>query len=451
MDRVIIGVDPHKRSATVEAGTPARFCGRGAVRYRPGRLPPLLAVARQWPNRLWAIEGANGIGRPRAARLLADGERVVDVPPKLAARARVFDTGQGRKTDASDAHAIVMVALRDKGYARSRSDELMVLRLLCDRRDELSRARAQALNRLHRLFLELLPGGAPTKKSTTQYKALLAAVRPATSWGRLGAGWPPRNSPTSPHRHQAQGNEGGAESRGDGHRLATDGPARHRPRRSRPHPRRCRRHRPFPDRNHFASWTGTAPIDASSGEQIRHRLSRAGNRRLNHVLYIAGIVSSATTPPGAGLLPAKLREGKTPMEAMRCLRRRLSDAVYRQLVADRERLQPSSAEAGPGGHSGATPQSSATDLTPDVGSSDKPLPEPACATLPRAHTTPKHRGPGTAATSRRRAGGVNVQRPTGRTTLTPTSADVPSTASRIAPLTPGAIEGRHVRAFGIPR
>jgi transposase len=104
-----------------------------------------MQVAPQWPERIWAVEGANGIGRLLTQRLLADGERVLDVPAKLAARARVFDTGQGRKTDATDAHAIVMVALRDKGLREVSTDpELMVLRMLCDRRDELSRARAQA-------------------------------------------------------------------------------------------------------------------------------------------------------------------------------------------------------------------------------------------------------------------------------------------------------------------
>jgi len=114
----------------------------------------------------------------------------------------------------------------------------------------------------------------------------------------------------------------------------------------------------FPDRNHFASWTGTAPLDASSGEQLRHRLSRAGNRRLNHVLYMAGIAQIRHDTPGRAYYRRKLTEGKTPMEAMRCLRRRLSDAVYRQLVAD-------AAQTGPGGHSGATLHSSAADLTPN--------------------------------------------------------------------------------------
>ena len=156
------------------------------------------SVARQWPERVWAVEGANGIGRPITQRLLASGERVLDVPAKLAARARVFDTGQGRKTDAADAHAIVMVALRDKGLREVSGDlDLAVLRMLCDRRDELSRARAQTLNRLHRLFLDLLPGGAPVKKSVSQYQASAGQGAPARP-GRVrpAAGWPRRNCKT---------------------------------------------------------------------------------------------------------------------------------------------------------------------------------------------------------------------------------------------------------------
>ena len=99
MDQVIIGVDPHKLSVTIEARDNReilRATGRFGTDTRSYH--QLLKVARQWPERTWAVEGANGIGRPLAQRLLADGERVLDVPAKLAARARVFDTGQGRKT-----------------------------------------------------------------------------------------------------------------------------------------------------------------------------------------------------------------------------------------------------------------------------------------------------------------------------------------------------------------
>jgi hypothetical protein len=93
----------------------------------------------------------------------------------------------------------------------------------------------------------------------------------------------------------------------------------------------------FADRNRFASWTGTAPLDASSGEQIRHRLSRAGNRKANHVIHIAAACQIRLDTPGRAYYRRKLAAGKTPMEAMRCLKRRISDAIYRQLVADARR------------------------------------------------------------------------------------------------------------------
>jgi len=431
MDRVIIGVDPHKLSVTIEARDKReilRATGRFGTDARSYH--QLLRVARQWPERVWAVEGANGIGRPLAQRLLADGERVLDVPAKLAARARVFDTGQGRKTDAADAHAIVMVALRDKGLRELSADpELMVLRMLCDRRDEISRARAQALNRLHRLFLELLAGGAPVKKSTAQYKALLATVRPRDPAGKIRRRMAAEEladlarcdaklkamkaelktavEATGSHLMDicGIGPAGAARILADVGDIAR-----------------------FPDRNHFASWTGTAPIDASSGEHTRHRLSRAGNRRHGHVLYMAGIVQLRNDTPGRAYYRRKLTAGKTAMEAMRCLRRRLSDVVYRQLTADAAACAPPR-QAGPGGHSGATLSSSAAGLPPGTGTSDQPLPGPAPQTLPPPRVLKTTPAAPAAATSRRRAGGVNVERPTGRTTFTPTSAGAHSTAS----------------------
>ena len=166
----------------------------------------------------------------------------------------------------------------------------------------------------------------------------------------------------------------------------------------------------FPDRNHFASWTGTAPIDASSGQHIRHRLSRAGNRRLGHVLYMAGFIQLRHDTAGRAYYRRKLAAGKTPMEAMRCLRRRLSDVACRQLAAD------ASQEASPGGHPGASLTSSAAGLSPDTGTSDQPLPGPAHPTLPPPGHAREAMAPA-GATPRRRARGVNVQRPTGRTTF----------------------------------
>ena len=426
LDQVIIGVDPHKLSVTIEARDNReilRATGRFGTDTRSYH--QLLKAARQWPERTWAVEGANGIGRPLAQRLLADGERVLDVPAKLAARARVFDTGQGRKTDATDAHAVVMVALRDKGLRELRIDpELMVLRMLCDRRDELSRARAQALNRMHRLFLELLPGGAPVKKSVSQYQVLLATVRPRDLAGKTRRRMAAEELDDL-HRLDAKLKAMKAELKAavqatGSHLMDIHGIGPASAARILADAGDIAR---FPDRGHFASWTGTAPIDASSGQHLRHRLSRAGNRRLNHVLYMAGIVQLRHDTPGRAYYRRKRAAGKTSMEAMRCLRRRLSDAVYRQLVTD-----AAARDAGPGGHSGAALSSSAAGLPPGTGTSDQPLPGPAPKTLPPPPEQLKTPAAPAAATSRQRARGVNVQRPTGRTTLTPTSAVAHSTA-----------------------
>jgi transposase len=96
-----------------------------------------------WPERTWAVEGSNGAGRSLAQRLLADGERVVDVPAKLSARARLFDTGHNRKTDAHDAHAVAVVAVRNRTLrVLSYDDQLEVLRMLVDRRAELTGPRS---------------------------------------------------------------------------------------------------------------------------------------------------------------------------------------------------------------------------------------------------------------------------------------------------------------------
>ena len=135
----------------------------------------------------------------------------------------------------------------------------------------------------------------------------------------------------------------------------------------------------FADRNRFASWTGTAPIEASSGEIVRHRLSRAGNRRMNHMIHIAATTQIRLDTPGRAYYRRTLAAGKTRAEAMRCLKRRISDALYRQLLAD---AAQATAKAGPGGHRGASHKSSAAASHPDTGTSDQPLPGPAPTTLP---------------------------------------------------------------------
>ena len=185
-DRVVIGMDPHKRSATIEVMA-ADEAIQGAGRFGTDKegYATMLRYGRRWPDRVWAIEGCAGIGKHIANRLLADGEQVVDVPPKLSARARVFATGQGRKTDATDAHSVALVGTRKAGLRPVVNDEqLAILRILVDRRRSLGEDHTRMVSQLHQLLLELIPGGAKKDLSARQAKALLAKVRPRDAAGK---------------------------------------------------------------------------------------------------------------------------------------------------------------------------------------------------------------------------------------------------------------------------
>jgi hypothetical protein len=145
----------------------------------------ILASARCWPERIWAIEGSRGIGRHLAARLVAGGERVVDVPPKLSARTRVFTAGQGRKTDATDAHPVALAATRMNGLHQVTDDaQLEIRRVLADRRRALGEDHTRMICQLHRLLADLIPGGANKSLSAAQAKVLLARVRPRDAAGQ---------------------------------------------------------------------------------------------------------------------------------------------------------------------------------------------------------------------------------------------------------------------------
>ena len=337
MAKVFIGVDPHKLSATIEVVDDREtVLATGRFKTDKSGYAAMRKHVAGWPERIWAVEGSNGAGRPLAQRLLADGEHVVDVPAKLAARARLFDTGHNRKTDAHDAHAVAVVAVRTSGLRVLSYDvELEALRMLVDRREELTRRRVQTVNRLHRLLSELTPGKAKKDITAPQAKAILASVRPRDLAGKtrrrlaveqlteLVAVEKKIKASTKELKAMvlARGSTlmdlPGVGPVVAARILADVGDVAR-----------------FADRNRFASWTGTAPLDASSGEQIRHRLSRAGNRKMNHMLHIAAATQVRLDTPGRAYYRRKLAAGKTRMEAMRCLKRRISDAVYRQLLAD---------------------------------------------------------------------------------------------------------------------
>jgi transposase len=309
---MIIGVDPHKRSATIEViDGREQVLGRGRYGTDTGGYQAMLAAGRRHGDRVWAVEGCNGIGRHVAQRLVADGETVLDVPAKLAAKARVFDTGHGRKTDPHDAHHIAVTALRTPNLRQVSADDTTVaLRLLADRRDQLGAARTETVSRLHHLLLELIPGGAKKNLTTGQARALLAGVTT------------PDGDITATVRYQLAGelvdelvaldakmktatkqlnavlattgtgltSLNGIGTSGAARLLADIGDIRR-----------------FPSRGHFATWNGTAPIDVSSGDNQHHRLNRAGNRRINPDPAHHGHRPTPLRHPRTRLLPAQTR------------------------------------------------------------------------------------------------------------------------------------------------
>src|SRR5688500_10418985 len=187
MANVFIGVDPHKLSATIEVvDEKETVLATGRFNTDKAGYAAMRRQVAGWPERVWAVEGSNGVGRPLAQRLLADGEPVLDVPAKLSARARELDTGHNRKTDAHDAHAVAVVAVRTAGLrVLAYNAQLEALRLLADRRDELSKTRVQAANRLHRLLAELVPGQGKQDITTGQAKTILLTVHPRDVAGKV--------------------------------------------------------------------------------------------------------------------------------------------------------------------------------------------------------------------------------------------------------------------------
>jgi transposase len=337
---VLIGVDPHKASNTLAVFDPVARTPVDGGRFANTKkgYDQLLAFARRWNDRRWAVEGCHGAGRSLSQRLVREGELVFDVPPKLAARVRVYSQGHGRKTDRDDAISIGLAALDGQGIYLVGLDDITVsLRLLCDRRDELTSLRTQAVCRLHRLLAELTPGGLRGELSARKAEEILLRVCPEGEVGQIRLQVAlehlgdvralDQKLKESERQIAALVKTSGStltELFGVGPIIAgrvvaeTGDVAR------------------FPDADHFASYNGTAPIEASSGDQVRHRLSRKGNRRLNHAIHMAAVTQVRQRhSAGRAYYERKRLENKSPKEALRCLKRRLSDVIFRQLVADR--------------------------------------------------------------------------------------------------------------------
>ena len=337
---VVIGIDPHKGSHTAVAiDEDERKLDEVLVRADKRQLERLLAWAEAFEKRSWAVESANGLGALLSQQLVGAGEEVFDVPPTLSSRVRVLGTGKSQKNDPNDALSVAVAALRS---SRLRlvvaEDHVAVLRLLWNRHKNLTSLHTQAVCRLHALLAVIVPGGMRRRLSADQASAVLAGIRPRTmaEGARKSQA---RDLVGDVRRLDAQmkaskrtiaeavaavpttlGELSGVGPIATAIILAHSGDIRR-----------------FPDADAYASYNATAPIEASSGPRKRHRLNPRGNRQLNHAMHIIAFSQLSHAGPGRDYFERKIAEGKTQKEAVRALKRQISNAVYRQLVIDATR------------------------------------------------------------------------------------------------------------------
>jgi transposase len=336
----MIGAGPHKASHTAVAiGGAEEPLGQLRVRASAAQAERLLAWAAAWPERSWAVEGAGGLGHLLAQQLLSAGERVLDVQPKLGARVRLLATGNVNKNDPNDARSVAVAALRSPGVREARPDDhAAVLKVWSKRRRDLGSSRTQVVCRLHAVLCELVPGGVPKKIIAAHAARLLGSITPpdavaAARWELAAA------LVEDLRRIDGQMLEtrkkldtavkaSGTSLFGVGPVIAATviGEVRDVSR--------------FKNRDRFAAYNGTAPIEVASGQRKVNRLSRRGNRRVNHAIHMAAVTQVRQKhSEGRAYYDKKLTEGKTHREALRSLKRQVSDAVFTRLRVDAQRAQ----------------------------------------------------------------------------------------------------------------
>ena len=292
-------------------------------------------------DRVWAVESAQGLGYLLAQQLIAAGETVIDVPAVRASRVRTLSTGRSQKNDPNDARSVAIAALRANDLAVVLPDDhTRILRLLAKRQRDLGRQKNIESCRLHALLCEMFPGGADFRMtSMTRVNTLLDKFIVTDSMGRQRLGLArdlvdsinqiAATMKVSKRRITAAVKASGTSLTdvvglgpitaaiiigytGNIDRFAT--------------------------RDHYASYNGTAPIEASSGDRVRHRLNPRGNRQLNWAIQVIAISQLRHDTIGRRYYDRKIEQGKTSKEALRALKRRISDTVYRHLVNDARRL-----------------------------------------------------------------------------------------------------------------
>jgi transposase len=338
---IMLGIDAHKRSHTVVA---VNELGRqlGTTTTKATTTAEHLDLIR-WADqfgadRTWAVEDCRHLSRHLERDMLAAGERLVRVPPKLMAHARDAARTYG-KSDPIDALAVARAALREPSLPTAHLDpSSRELRLLVDHREDLIAERTRHINRLRWHLHEIDPQWDPSPRCLTTFKHLRAAADRLTGQigrdsviGRIAADLvdrirgltidinsleaelDDRTSRSAPNLRQIHGVAGVSAAKLVGEVAAIGR---------------------FRSRHAFARHNGTAPTPVWSGNNERHRLSRAGNRQLNAAIHRIALTQARSHPDAIAYLQRRAEQGATRKEAIRSLKRRLSDIVYRAMLAD---------------------------------------------------------------------------------------------------------------------
>lgn len=332
---VVLGTDVHKRTHTIVAVDERgrRLGERTVSATRDGHLD-LLRWARQWPERRFAIEDGRHLSRRLEVDLLRAGEDVVRVPPKLMAGARRSGREPG-KSDPIDALAVARAAIREPDLPIARLDGVeREIRLLVDRREDLVAERTREIQRLRWFLVELAidePAPASLDRAVVQAglgaaladrpefvarfarDTLTRVVELSTAIRDLEHEIAGRVRPLAPALLELAGCGPLTAAKIVGETAGIDR---------------------FRSKAAFARHNGTAPVPVWSGNHVRHRLSRGGNRQLNVALHRIAITQARLGGPGRAYLDHRRAAGDTKTEALRALRRRLSDEVFGRLTLD---------------------------------------------------------------------------------------------------------------------